>query len=376
MRRTLHQLLCVVFSVLVTVLAYAWNDRAQGAGQIDQGLAWARQVTTQIDALALHAREKQVVDPLGFAVGMFTQGQEPRVLKVFKIEGTPGMSATETHAFDRVSGIFDYSKILQPEAGRGVRVQIQSPYLGFLGARTRVLNDSLLAAFFLITLLTTYLASVWMFGLSGERKLKKVITGWVSQARVVLTQFAAHIRELLRGEQMLMKSAADAHGLLAALEAKIQDQLHGIQEVQRSHWDHAQMLKRAETLTLSAVIEASRLGPGGKRLSEINEELHRLMLKKQELIQAGGDGLESAAQSMEDWAEDARKASEMMVTLFGASRAIGEQLKGTTDTVMTQAKLMKELNIQLSQDFPMKLRTKLDDDDSGSSSSEGAPPSA
>ncbi|HUP55804.1 MAG TPA: hypothetical protein VM598_00015 [Bdellovibrionota bacterium] len=375
MSRPLHHLLCVVLAVLATVVAYAWNDRAQRMAQVEHGLAWARQVTTQIDALALHAREKQIADPLGFATGMFTQGQEPRVLKVFKLEGTPGMNALETHSFDRGSGIFDYTKVLQPEAGRGVRIQIQAPFQGFLGARKRLTSDLFLAAFFSIVLLTTYLASVWVFGLSGERKLKKVVTGWVSQARVVLTQFGTHIRELLRGEQMLMKNAADAHGLLAALEAKIQDQLHGLQEVQRSHWDHAQMLKRAETLTLSAVIEASRLGPGGKRLAEINEELHRLVLKKQELIQSGGDGLESTAQSMEDWAEDARKASEMMITLFGASRAIGEQLKGTTENVMTQAKLMKELNIQLSQDFPIKLRTKLDDD-SGSSSGNSAPTGA
>ncbi len=372
--RSLHLILCLVFSLLASVLAYSWSDRAETKSQTERGLQLARQVAMQIDALALHAREKQIQDPLGWAVTFLTQGAEPRVLKVFKFEGSPGMETVETQAFDRATGVFDYSKLLQPETGRGVRIQVQAPYSGFLGARTRANNDLLLAIFFLLVQVTTYFSSAWFFGLSGERRLRRVVTTWVGDVRVVLTRFGTHIRELLRDEQMLMKSAADTHALLAALDAKINDQLQAVQEAQRAHWDHAQMLKRVETLTLSAVIESSRLGPGGKRLAEINEELHRLVSKKQELIQSSGEGLEASAQGMEDWAEDVRKASEMMITLFGATRSIGDGLKGTTETVMSQAKLMKELNIQLSQELPTKLRTKLDDPEEGSES--GSVPSA
>jgi hypothetical protein len=54
-----------------------------------------------------------------------------------------------------------------------------------------------------------------------------------------------------------------------------------------------------------------------------------------------------------------------MVTIFGATQAIHAQLQGTTSAVMDQAKLMKALNVQLSREFPTKLRVNINGRDVG-----------
>jgi hypothetical protein len=355
----LHIFLCLVASLGLTAGAYLWSDRVYRGAEVATGLAWARQVTSQLDTLALQAREKGQSDPLGWAVSLLTQGPEPRVMRLFKLESGASMQSEENFAFDRTTGVFDYSKILQPEKGRGVRIQVQLGYMGFLGARSRASSDILLLGFFSLVYLTFFFFSVWIFGLAGERRLKTILSRWVAEAKLLLTQFGTQIRELLRGEQMLMKSATECNELLASLEARIQGQLKDLEVARRNHANHVQLLKRTETLALSAAIEASRLGPGGKRVAELSEELHRIAGMKQELARENGAALDQTMRDLEAWTEDVRSASRMAVTIFGASQTLNSSLQSATSVVMDQAKLMRELNLQLSREIPVKMKTDL-----------------
>jgi hypothetical protein len=77
LRRVLHLVLCLLLAVVATGSAHVWSERYYRGAQIANGLDWARQVASQLDALTLHAREKSVADPLGWAVGVLRRARNP-----------------------------------------------------------------------------------------------------------------------------------------------------------------------------------------------------------------------------------------------------------------------------------------------------------
>src|SRR5277367_2269742 len=96
LRRILPVVFCVLVSLLVTEAASLWSERASRAEKTTSGLNWARQVASQLEALSLYSREKGEKDPVGWAVSELTQGGEPRVMRLFKIEAGSSLQASET----------------------------------------------------------------------------------------------------------------------------------------------------------------------------------------------------------------------------------------------------------------------------------------
>src|SRR6185503_975218 len=108
---------------------------------------WARQTAAQASGLAFSARERGEDDPIGVAAEALSQGVEPRVIHVAKVRS--GFAVTTPEYFRLQDGVFEYTKILTPEDGGGIRVKLEMPFAGFFGARNVVEHDFTLAGFFL-----------------------------------------------------------------------------------------------------------------------------------------------------------------------------------------------------------------------------------
>lgn len=351
MRQTIQVLSCFATSLTLTGVAYQLSDRYHTAHQTQAGLNWARQVAGQADVLSLNAREAAGEEPLGWAVSVLAQGVDPRPVRIFKIDAGSATAQTETYQLDRNTGAFDYSKILMPEKGRGVRILLQLGYVGFLGARSRIVSDLLTLGFCGLCYLSIYFLIVWKFGMAGERRLRAILSGWVAQAKVVLGQFGAHIRELIRGEQALVKNAGECRDLLLGLEERLANEGRALEDLKKNQHALSQLGQRAEALALSAVIEAARLGPAGKRLAEISEEVHRIVQRQRELAVSDESAAEALSAGLVSCAEEARTATEIAQTVLAASQAITGEVRQTTDVVMEQAKMMKTLSAQLDRQF-------------------------
>ena len=341
---------CFLVSLAMTWAAHVASDAYYGRHRSESGLALARQISSQADLLSLQARERGgTADPLGWAVSALSQGAEPRVAKVYKLEAGTATASTESYRYERDTGIFDYSKILAPERGQGVRIQLQVGYLGFLGSHSQVGSDLLAVGVFGLIYLFLFFLTIWSFGLAGERRLKALISRWVDQAKIVLTQFGTHIRELLRGEKVLITSAAECRDLLGDLEGRLRLEVSELKRLRGQLEKMSQLGRQADTLALSAAIEVARFGSPGKRLAEIIAELHRLMQEQKAEDQRATPLAESIAARTEGAANDVYTAGQIANRLCGATMEINAHVRDTTAVVLTQAKLMKELNEQLGE---------------------------
>lgn len=352
-RQALQIVGCFLVSLLATWGAFSWSAGYYQRHETAVGLNWAHQISTQIDLLSLQAGERGAGgrDGLSWAVSVYSQGEEPRISRVYKIETGAGTQSAqaESYRFDPETGVFDYSKILSPESGKGIRLQLQLGYTGFLGSRSKTVNDALTMGLFSLVYLFLFFVTVWKFGLAGEKKLKILLGRWFEQARVILNQFGTHVRELLRGEKVLTASAAECNAILTTLDAALKAELEELARLRGNLEEMAKLNAKADTLALSAAIEAARFGPQGKRVGEIIAELHKLIQVKKDLDSRCVPLSQGIDARLSGCANDVYSASQIAQRLFGATKEINARVRDTTGVVMDQARLMKELNEQLGQ---------------------------
>ena len=202
---------------------------------------------------------------------------------------------------------------------------------------------------FSLVYLFLFFVTVWKFGLAGEKKLKILLGRWFEQARVILNQFGTHVRELLRGEKVLTASAAECNAILTTLDAALKAELEELARLRGNLEEMAKLNAKADTLALSAAIEAARFGPQGKRVGEIIAELHKLIQVKKDLDSRCVPLSQGIDARLSGCANDVYSASQIAQRLFGATKEINARVRDTTGVVMDQARLMKELNEQLGQ---------------------------
>ncbi len=228
------RILSIILSLLaagaISGLTYWIEVKDSTQDQINLGLRIARQIVTQVETLSLYAQEKQEQDPVSWAVRFFKVGMDQRPIEITPIKSEFIINNSENYEFNSKNGEFNYSKIFIPEHGKGVRVQIDLGYTGFLGSHGPLKNDLALGGLFLLLfnlmrLIIRPKASLSPPELlekqteniaerSHEREISEFLMNWSTDAKSTLTQLGLHIRDLIRTAQILATASAKSRDLI------------------------------------------------------------------------------------------------------------------------------------------------------------------
>jgi hypothetical protein len=340
----------IAAALAVTTAAYLVDIQRQHVHDTAAGLKWARQVASQAEGMLFTARSRGEQDPLGWVIDYLSQGAEPRAIRVSKVEELSGQP--ETYSLDRSTQILDYVRILSPENGTGIRVKLQMPYTGFLGARTAVWNDFAAVAFFGVTLALILGATRRGHRRGSDVRMRKLVVAWLKEAKTLLTQLGINIRELVREAQNLAVAAGKSRNAMSELRNRIHGQMREIHETRESLKEATRTAVQAEVATLNLVLEASRMGEHGKRMAGLAEELHKHVQKLRKVNGGCEEMMGKVEVQMEPWATDADIAYHSYDDVFRATQGMDGHIKNTTASILDQARMIQSLGGEMSGQTP------------------------
>jgi hypothetical protein len=239
-----------LFAGMMTAFVYFFDSHQRAKDLEQSALTLTRQIESQAESLISFAKEKQEPDPIAWALHFLAIGPENRMIYLGNLGPNHSQKEIEKFRFNRKIGSFNYSKIIFPETGEGIKIQIQLGYFGFLGTRTPWLNDLLvllffgLCAHFLIQFLPKSRKSEHL-SLSdlesneelgnepilqindfsqilplpcNHSELRKLVLTWIQEARPILFQVGVHVKNLVREAKNLATTAAESRNSVETLD--------------------------------------------------------------------------------------------------------------------------------------------------------------
>jgi hypothetical protein len=348
-KRKQHLGLCLLIAVGATVGSVLLDGQRSEVHQSMSGLQWARQVVSQVESMSLKGRENGEKDPITWAVGYLAQGVEPRLVHVNKIQLADNSPTTESYTLDRSSGLFDYTKILSPEDGAGIHVQLNLGYTGFLGAKSILASDLLALGLLLFSFTMTFFLTSRLFGFDDTYRIRVLVSTWVGGAKSQLTRLSVHIREMVRQSQRLAACAGKARDLVGNLRTSIHSGLNEVHESRQWFRDAEATAHRADGLALSVVIEANRMGQDAKPIADMATELHHCIEKMRALNKKSAALVARLEKKVEPWTRDVDQAFHAFDDVKDATDILSRHIRSTTETLIGQAKLIQSLHQDLGE---------------------------
>ena len=317
-----------------------------------EALQWAKQIAAETDGMAFAARAKGETDPIGWATGLLAQGVEPRIMQVTKIHLDYTPETPEIFETKLEEQVFEFSKVLTPEDGMGVKIKIRLDYPGFLGTHTRLESDIRLAALFTMSFFLAFFSTSGVFGLArkGDPFLKPLVLAWASEAKSLLTQLGMHIREMVREATLLTRAVGKSRDTVSSLRENIHARINEIHQARKVFSDAKALTAEAEKTALSIAIEANRLGPDGNRVAELAQSLHSAVKRLLQINQSAETSIIRVQQELEPWATDADVSFHAYDDVFRASESLNASIRKTTQALLGQAKLIQNLNLKVTDD--------------------------
>ena len=325
---------------------YAVDSKRQQANQTALSLRWARQMVTQSESLALSADARGERDPLAWAARLLSQGTDSRIVFASATQVPLPVAELESHILDPQTGIFDYTKIFDPNAGTGIRIRLYTTRTGIFGAKTVLQHDFTVTVLFLLIygLLFFWVARrdsvVAVTQDSGSTPqtppvppelllLKPLISNWIAEAGRSLTELGIHIREMVRAATKLASASRESRDLVFSLRLKLNTQLESL---------HAGSRRSDELTILAEQVEAllSRKPALDPTTQNLLKRLLASALRYATVVS------ETEVQ-LEPIASDADMALESLESTISATRAISMEIQATTQGIVEQSRKMGEL---------------------------------
>lgn len=329
--------------------AHAWDEAAE--------ISWvlARQVASQAEGLAFAARERGESDPLRWAANFLSQGADPRVVRVWKIQ-IPSGSTPESTRIDRVLGTFELTRLTLPEQLIGLKVSVHCDAPGFLGARSKISGDlRFLGVALALAGLLFYLMFRVLGPWNGEVDFRGLASGWVRDAKGLLLQLGLHVRDMVREAQNIAVAASKSRTAVTALRDRLHGEVREIEGVRKAHKSLGQASTQGEVLALNLVLETQQLGESGKRLGAMAEELHRYFQTVRHLSQKGENAVLSLQQALDPVVTDADEAFHALEEVFKNAQGMDGHIRGTRESIIAQAKLIQAAHGQLGSEVQEQL---------------------
>ncbi len=313
----------------------------------------ARQTVTQADGMLLAAMEKGESDPVRWSANILSQGNEPRVVKVSKIQFDPGkapQAGADSFRLDRHQLLFEYQKLARPEESSGFKVQVRLDPVGFLGADTRLASDlwtvgAILALFF--AFFGLFQPWVRQDEEGGLRHLTELAASFTQETRAALVQLGGHVRDMVREAQALAGVSSRARGHVGNLRDRVHGGLEEVHQLRLRSKDVLKAGQEAETIALNLVIEATRLGEKGKPLGSMAESLYRFVQQMRKLGDMADGISASLEQQLEPMSLDADQAHHIFEELPQCVSTLDQSVRKSTDALVAQAKIVQSTRVAL-----------------------------
>ena len=338
-----QKLAALLTASVMTLIVYAWDRQSAQSRSVEKALGWARQAAVQAEALALVGREKAENDPVRWAANLLTQGPEG---KSFRFQKVLGLSSAqpEVYAYQADLGVFEYSKLIGPEDGSGVKVTLPVEKSLSFGESSQVASDLLFLAVFLCCFMFCS-AALTKFSKKKEKitldELKVEVRQWAAQAKELLLQLANHLRNTVREAHSLALQVAESRKNVSTLRDRIHTGINQIRAGKASLQTAARASAQTEVIALNVVLEASRLGEPGKSLGKMAEELHLRVQRLKKLIEDGEDAASQIELCIEPMATDADIAFHAYADVGKTTEALDSHIRSTTQAMLAQSKIMQ-----------------------------------
>ncbi|MGK5087805.1 hypothetical protein WDW86_09620 [Bdellovibrionota bacterium FG-2] len=349
----IHIAACLGASLLITGGTFGLDSFRSNAQRLNVSLTLARQVATQVESLALNARERSQRDPVGWAVGILTQGTQPHPLNIRRIETNFNAQTTNSHRFDRDSGVLEYSKVITPEDATGVLITVEAGYLGFLGTRSRITNDLWLVSFFGFLFGVLLILSRAYVNRKTEKKeddFRNRIAQWIPRFKEVLTSFGLQIRELVKDTRELENSAKHSHSTIATLRKRVHAELATIHESRRILQQTQKITVQLEKMALDNLLKVNE--NENSPTQNIANQLHRTAQALRKVSEKNATVLQRVEVELEPWAMDADVAYHAYKDVSRTTTDLNIKMRKAAETLLDQAKLMQTLRAEAQNPTP------------------------
>jgi hypothetical protein len=267
-------------------------------------------------------------------------------MRITRYQTEAGLS-TELYGLDAKTGIFDFSKVFTPEDGSGVRIQITTPRVGFLGTRAHWSND--LAVLFTYALLfgALFALSERYLGRARDPKLRQRVIEWIGDAKSILGGLGTQIREVIQESQSLTKAGQSSRKSLESLRERVHGGIEGAREGRMIFHELEHSILLSEILVLNLMLSAEKNG-APVVVTATAEELHRTIQRIKSVNTGSARALSDLERKLEPIATDADLAVQSQEELLRVVRKMDGQIRRTTETMVVQARQIQEFNSELS----------------------------
>ena len=353
-RKLVRTLGAVVIAICCTAGVYSLDRASSRSSQKENSLPLLRQIAAQSEGLFFYARQKSENDPIGWTINYLSQGTEPRVMHLLRVHTSPGQ-LPEIFEFQSEKHLFEYTRILIPENGDGIKIQLEAPYIGFLGTKTRFVNDLLALLCFGFFLGTVFQISnrIWSRTATEEIPvpiLKSIVVDWIRESKTLLSGLGISVRDLIKEARNIVIAATQSRKITAQLKKDLAREFEEVKTSRVSLIDFDRHAVQSESITLNLVIEASRLGDEGKKLGKMCEELHSLIKKMRAQNLLSEASVARIADHFEPLIAEAEQAFHSYEEVFKATKGMDAYIQSTSAGLLDQAKQFGKLRKQMESE--------------------------
>ncbi len=343
----------------LTVGVYLVDAKRLSMRDSSFGLRWARQVADQAEGLALAAKNRAERDPVGRAAEALTQSAGSRVMQVTRAGSAPG-AATERYEYRAGIGVFEYTRVLFPETGTGIRVSLNLGKPRFLGMSSRVAADLWLGVVFLT------MTALVFFGWQARKKSEAEVIPeaemtpevpqepispridlelerWRHEAKALVVRQGTVIRDLLQEARKLSGTMGQSSELIRSLRAGLHSGINELRDGKAMFRNTGKTVEQAEAAVLNLMITGQGLGPAGQAIAARAEEVYRMIRQIRTQTQNGAKLLESLEVRLEPWATDADLVHHAQGDLMQVTAKLEACAKESGVVLVDQAKLFKQV---------------------------------
>ncbi len=343
-KRAFRNTSTLLAAAATTAALYFVDTSVTERSQLELADRYMKQVSSQVELFVLKAREEKRRDPIGQAVAFFSQGVEPRVLKIEKITlAEAPADAPQANA----DGTFELTRLIHPDDGAGIKILLALNERRFLGAHSRFASDFSVAVVFAF-----FFALIWLSrfdrtapNTAAQSELKLRLKNWIGSFRAALTEMGIPIRDSLKNTQTILAGVKQSTWLAHKLKRGIHDQLASIH---RSRKDVAQTGRIADeilalTTELADTVDPrSEIGTRIKQLLHLTHNLRALEQKNQVLIRR----LEI---QLEPWATDSDLLVRQLGQLTTSTDALRHQVRDATSKLLSQAQVFRDVKAEATK---------------------------
>lgn len=293
---------------MVALIAYADHLRVESKAET-LGLQLARAWVAQTESLRGLSKQGEAPFEWKSAIQLLRKRLDGNEQQIFYARLKPQeKSELERYEYGFFKGEFDYTKVLDPESGDAIRVVLQLPYEGLLGASNTAMNAVYLGALLLLFYTLFYLSTLKLVKYHApDERFRSRLRSWMEGARTTFDEVELCVLDIMNQLEEYVTSRNDQ-------QSQFQSRLNQVKPmVQQS---------------LLAVTAMKNLAEGYLRLARQSQKMH------QEALAFGEDGkvlAGTAEQACEEFVKLNQDMKTFQKTMFFFARELAEWAKLSRD---------------------------------------------